>query len=417
MPKHKLSPNSDKSTVMPSVEQVEFIVEELEKIIRKNRTYVTPYEESNEDWADIMLLESLNSSSEEKDDCEKESDSENSDKNNIVDGVSEALKLRLQYSKDKTFEESSESSDSDEDIFLSKRKYKSGALNELMAMTGLEEIKEAVNRQLAFFRTMRLRKEAGHNVPSSLKHILLAGNPGTGKTTVARLIARIYYEEGIIGHPDLVERNRASLVGRYIGETEEKTLDAIKKAKGGVLFIDEIYALAEDSSDKRDFGYKAIDTLMPVLSDPELDVIVIGAGYEEEMDKFLSSNPGLASRFPMIMHFKDFSLDQLFEIAVNRLVDYDFRLSDEASICLRELLQKLMKVKNFGNARMALTLVDNFIIPNFCVRLNPVGKSDTDNSSPTPEISDIIDVRDIPSYEAVVPLINKKERKSLGYKL
>lgn len=412
MPNNKLSPTSDKSNVMPSVEQVEFIVEELERIIRKNRRYILPYETSNEDWADILLLESLNTSSKDNDNCEDEPDKENTE-----DGVSIALKLRLSNSGDKAVERNSVSSDSGVEYFFSTREYKPGALNELMALTGLEQIKKAVNRQLAFFRTMRLRKETGHNVPSSLKHILLAGNPGTGKTTVARLIARIYYEEGITRRPELVECNRASLVGRYIGETEEKTLDAINKAKGGMLFIDEIYALTEDASDRRDFGFKAIDTMMPVLSDLESDVIIIGAGYEEEMDHFLASNPGLASRFPMILHFKDFSLDQLFEIAVKRLQDYDFRLSDDASMSLKELLLKLMKIKNFGNARMAMTLVDNFIIPNLCVRQNPVGQSYVNISSPVLEISDIIDVRDIPSYEDVVPLINKKERKSLGYRL
>ncbi len=153
------------------------------------------------------------------------------------------------------------------------------ALDELMALTGMEEVKEAVLSQINYHKIMQMRHAAGRKTPQRLPHMLLTGNPGTGKTTVARLIGKIYKEEGILKSGHLVEVNRAALVGKWIGETEEKTTQYLKDAKGGILFIDEMYSLIETNEPSgRDFGLKVIDTLMPVLTNSNSDIMVIGEG-------------------------------------------------------------------------------------------------------------------------------------------
>lgn len=371
-------PISAKLPEMPSVKEVEFLVEEAEKFSNKHLKPVS----SDEDDEEAELPP------EESDDFDSENNKPGKVKLNMVGRV------------------------------IPEPEYQPGAMDELMAMTGLEEVKDAIKRQLAFHKIMKFRKVLGHKVPSRLMHILLTGNPGTGKTTVARLIARIYFEEGLISKHEMVERSRGSLVGRYIGVTEEQTLAALKEAKGGVLFIDEIYSLAENENgdDQRDFGFKVIDTLMPVLSDPDSDIIVIGAGYKKEMKRFLSANSGLASRFPIVLNFKDFSYDQLLEITLKHLGEYDFRFSDEALIKLKELYTRIMKVKNFGNARTVMTIVDNYIIPNLCMRLEALVPKDVKDYDTNLPLTDVIEANDIPSFEEVYPLAKEKKRESLGFR-
>ncbi|MDE5877537.1 MAG: AAA family ATPase [Muribaculaceae bacterium] len=358
---------AEKRPTMPPIEDVEFLVDELERILVKDKS--------------IGELPKYYKKSTPSDDDNKLSEEEIAYRKAVAQG------------------------------------FRPGALEELMTMTGLEEVKEAVKRQLAFYKVMERRKKAGRNVPPRLMHTLLIGNPGTGKTTVARLLARIYYEEDIIKEYKFMEHSRGSLVGRYIGTSEERTSEAIKMAKGGVLFIDEIYALAEcaDGIDQRDFGFKVIDTLMPVLSDPESDVIVIGAGYGKEMKRFIESNSGLSSRFPLKLNFKDFTYEQLIEITINRLAVYDFVLSEAALVKLSNLLSEAMAVKNFGNARLAITVVDNYILPNMCMRMQ---SSDTDSENGSDEYgmaSDVIEAEDVPSLNELFPLSEEKKKDSMGF--
>lgn len=279
------------------------------------------------------------------------------------------------------------------------------AMDQLMALTGLHDVKHAVSREVSYHRIMSLREKLGRKAPKRLMHMLLTGNPGCGKTTVGRLIGKIYKEEGILSSGQFVEANRASLVGRYIGESEQITSEKIEMAKGGILFIDEIYSLTEshEGGMKNDFGMKVIDTLMPVLSDDSSDIMVIGAGYRSNMQSFIKSNPGLASRFPVVIDFKDFILQELMEICHSHIEKYDFKIAAEAENKLSSLIERVCAVKNSGNARIVLTILDNHVIPNLCMRIDKMLKTHTMDIE---EMSLIIP-EDIPGIKEILPLVEK----------
>lgn len=281
------------------------------------------------------------------------------------------------------------------------------ALDELMAMTGIENVKEVVMRQLSFHKIMSRRAKRGLKTPPRLLHMILTGSPGTGKTTVARLIGRLYREAGILTSDAFVECNRATLVGRYIGETEANTRAKVREAAGGTLFIDEIYSLTENPDDSgRDFGQKVIDTLLPVLSS-ENGMMVVGAGYADKINLFLRANPGLNSRFPIVLDFNDFSVDELLAISVKRLSDYDFTLSSEAEGKLRGLLSAIVAtVPDHGNARMAISLCDR-IMERLCQRAEADALPDDDLGRVVPA--------DVPSSVEEVFPIQQRRRQSIGF--
>ena len=207
-----------------------------------------------------------------------------------------------------------------------------------------------------------MRKENGLPVTELSLHMVFSGNPGTGKTTIARLMARIYHSLGILSKGQLVEVDRSGLVAGYVGQTAIKTSKAVEKALGGVLFIDEAYAL--NSGSGNDFGQEAIDTLLKAMEDHRNDLVVIAAGYDGLMDVFIHSNPGLESRFNRFLHFEDYSPEELLEIFRMQCRKGCYELEEDAAGALEELLRKESAADpvSFGNARGVRNIFERVLV-------------------------------------------------------
>lgn len=224
-------------------------------------------------------------------------------------------------------------------------------LDELNRLVGLEKVKKDVNSLINLVQIRKIREERGISQPAMSLHLVFSGNPGTGKTTVARLLSKIYHEIGLLSKGHLVECDRSSLVGGYVGQTAIKTQDVIQKALGGILFIDEAYSLA--SSSENDYGQEAINTILKAMEDNRDDLIVIVAGYPALMDNFLNSNPGLESRFNKFIYFDDYDDEQLYEIFMLMADEASLKLDEPAEQYLKEYLKKMYETrsKNFANGR------------------------------------------------------------------
>ena len=223
-------------------------------------------------------------------------------------------------------------------------------LNELNELIGLAGVKEEVSSLVNILKINKLRESRGFKVPQVSKHLVFLGNPGTGKTTVARLLSKIYKKLGVLEKGQLVEVDRSGLVAGYVGQTAIKTQEKIDEAMGGVLFIDEAYTLAKGEND---FGQESIDTLLKAMEDQREDFVVIVAGYSELMNRFLESNPGLKSRFNKSITFEDYSPNELLDIFELFCKLNDMRLSSDARDYLTQYLSKLSneKSENFANGR------------------------------------------------------------------
>ncbi|MBW3592281.1 MAG: AAA family ATPase [Actinobacteria bacterium] len=228
---------------------------------------------------------------------------------------------------------------------------------ELDGLVGLETVKEQVRALLAFLEVQALRKESGLPEVATSQHLVFYGNPGTGKTTIARLLAEMYRAMGLLRRGHLVEVDRAGLVGQWVGSTALKTDRVVRSALDGVLFIDEAYALAPDT-ERNDFGPEAVETLLKRMEDFRERLIVIVAGYPHLMERFLSSNPGLRSRFSRELSFPDYSTGELVAITRKFADEHEYLLAEEAEATLGAVFDGAPRGEGFGNARFARTLFE-----------------------------------------------------------
>ncbi|MDY4951669.1 MAG: AAA family ATPase, partial [Prevotella sp.] len=262
-----------------------------------------------------------------------------------------------------------------EPVFEEQQKSPMRQLNELI---GLRQVKSELQSLTRFIEVNQKRKEAGLRVAAISYHCVFAGNPGTGKTTVARILAGIYRQLGILKKGQLIETDRSGLVAEYVGQTAVKTNKMIDRAIGGVLFIDEAYTLAQGG--ENDYGREAIATLLKRMEDERDRLVVILAGYTNEIEQFINSNPGLRSRFNRYVHFDDYTEEELFQIFILQAQKYDYHLDDEAKGALRSLLHEKVenRQKDFGNARYVRNLFES-VIENQAVRLS--SNKETDKES------------------------------------
>lgn len=264
-------------------------------------------------------------------------------------------------------------------------------ITKLNSLIGLDSVKQDVESLINLIQIRRIREKRGVPQPPISLHLVFSGNPGTGKTTVARLISKIYYKIGVLSKGQFVEIDRLGLVGGYVGQTAIKVKEVVDSAIGGVLFIDEAYSLTSNK-DNNDYGKEAIDTLLKLMEDNRDDLIVIVAGYTNLMEEFLESNPGLKSRFNKYIYFEDYNPKELFEIYQKMCNDSKFTIDDEAKSFVKDFFKNRYenRTENFANARD----VRNFFEKTIANQANRLAKIPNINDKDLFEIV-LEDVQDI----------------------
>jgi len=236
-------------------------------------------------------------------------------------------------------------------------------MNELNQLVGLPKVKEEVRRLVIYQKIQAKRKESGLKVPKRTLHMAFMGNPGTGKTTVARIVGRMYYQLGLLSKGHFTEVSRTDLIAGYQGQTALKVKNVIEKAKGGVLFIDEAYSITEnDNTDS--YGRECLTELTKALEDSRDDLIVIVAGYTEQMNHFFESNPGLRSRFNYFIEFGDYSSKELMTILEHLCRQDDYKLSNELKLSLERYLNSEIQknTENFSNGRFVRNIYEKMLM-------------------------------------------------------
>lgn len=267
-------------------------------------------------------------------------------------------------------------------------------LEELDSLIGLKDVKEEVKKRIAAIQVQKAAEEKGstRKTGSSSLHMVFSGNPGTGKTTVARLIGKIYASLGVLKDGNkFIETDRSGLVGKYVGHTAQMVNEKVSEALGGILFIDEAYSLYKGGSDS-DFGEEAVAQLVKCMEDNRNNLIVILAGYKDEMEYFIDhANPGLKSRFRNWIEFPDYSVDELIEIFKQMLAEKGMKLGTGAESPLRDLINIRSSDEKFGNARGVRNLLEDILDENNS-RLAEMIESDQEPDFETIEAEDILNV-------------------------
>ncbi|MBS2538610.1 right-handed parallel beta-helix repeat-containing protein [Catenulispora sp. NF23] len=260
-------------------------------------------------------------------------------------------------------------------------------IEELEGLVGLASVKRDITAQVSLMRTVRRRQEAGLPPPPTSRHLVFAGNPGTGKTTVARLYGRILHGLGMLEGGHLVEADRGALVGEYVGHTAPKTTAVFRRALGGVLFIDEAYSLAPVGGGN-DFGQEAVATLVKLMEDHRDELVVIVAGYPDDMHRFIDSNPGLASRFTRTLTFEDYDVAELLAIVQQQADEHRYTLDAGARQALLDRLGGIARGEGFGNGRLARQLFQS-LTERHALRTAAIG-------DPSPSDLETIIAQDVP---------------------
>lgn len=284
---------------------------------------------------------------------------------------------------------------------------KSG-MEELNELIGLKTVKHDVEEMISLAKVRKMREEKGMKTAPVSLHLVFSGNPGTGKTTVARILAKLYKEIGILSGGQLVETDRSGLVAGYVGQTAIKTRKKIDEAMGGVLFIDEAYMLNQEGEN---YGQEAIDTILKAMEDHRDEFIVIVAGYTDLMKEFIESNPGLKSRFNKFFEFPDYTVDELQQIFDLQCKKYQYKMDDEAAKAVKEEIIRMEATKgeNFANAREVRNLFEK-IITNQATRVSAMKDVDEETLSTIT----IEDMKDLDDLSAPGKTVKPKSDEELG---